>query len=77
MTTCEISQRAVTLPPLPPKKIPGFAQILWVVLLEAGGSGPLDPPASAAPATNMRFHNNLQQVSYVMNVSFEIQSSHE
>ena len=41
------------LTPLTAKKIPGFAQISWVVLLEAWGSGPLDSPglASAAPVS--------------------------
>jgi len=29
----------------------GFAQISWVVLLEAGGSGPLGPPPAAAPGS--------------------------
>jgi len=42
----------LSLPFIDPKKL-GFARISWVVLLEAGGlcvgSGPLDPPSTAAP----------------------------
>ena len=37
------------MPPVPTKKLFGFAQNPWVALAEAGGSGPPDPPASYAP----------------------------
>jgi hypothetical protein len=36
---------------LPVAEIPGFARISCVVLVEAGGSDPLTPLASAAPAS--------------------------
>jgi len=40
-------------PPLTTKKVLRFTRISQVVLAVAGGSGPLDPPASAAPETTV------------------------
>ena len=39
-----ISEPHEGVPPVPTKKLFGFAQNPWVALAEAGGSGPPDPP---------------------------------